>query len=106
MTFDQPTIEKLAKLEVARLEAKLDAILEKIDFGDRSTLQVVKLHEERVVHLLEQVTSVRTDLTGLRTDFGDRIRNLEDLRMRLIGVAIGASIGGGGFVAFLERAFR
>jgi hypothetical protein len=106
MPLDDPTIERLAKLEVARLEAKLDAILEKIDFGDRSTLQVVKLHEERVTHLLGELAAMRADISGIRKDFGDRIRALEDLRMRLVGVAVGASLGGGGLVAFLERALR
>jgi hypothetical protein len=88
---------------LARLEVKIDSMLDKIDFGDRSTLQVVKIHEERTGHLLELVSSVRSDLTGMRTDYGTRLKSLEDLRMRLIGVAIGVSIGSGGLMTLLLK---
>jgi hypothetical protein len=91
---------------LARLEVKIDSMLDKIDFGDRSTLQVVKMHEERTGHLLELLASVRADLTGMREDYGKRLKVLEDLRTKLIGVAIGVSVGSGGLTTILLKALN
>lgn len=107
--------------DLAGLNAKLDAVLQKVEseakvltqaigFSDRNTAQLVRLVEEKLNNVKQDVKDVQEAQSADRATFlkaleqmDDRMKVVEHFKTKLIGVAMGVGVVSGGISASVVK---